>query len=1057
MTMGRANVIRFFTLTFTALLCFAASPLSEVPEDYWQQEVNYRMEVTLREDLRTIDGKIAIDYNNHSPDTLRVIYLKAWPNAIQKDSYADKKQRTAFNYDLANLKPEQEGRLDLFDLTEGDAFAQVESAHRTFEFDNSIITVYLNEPLPPGYACDLVFGFTTTFPKPSRMRMGTVAGVVRAAYWFPQACVYDRVLGWVDAQYEGWGENYGDYGSYDVTITAPSSMIVAATGVCVNEEEVLPEKLREMLDISNFLKPRAEWPTVESGPDSVKSWHYVAENVNDFVFTASSNWCIDSDTIDGVEVVAYALRGNAHRWQDAVRLGRESIETFSELFLPYQWPVIRICDAYSGMEYPMLTNCSGGAPSPYFPLLLYHEIGHQWFMGQIGSNQIDRPFIDEGFTTHAEHLAMEKYLGRQGNLNLPKNFYQRWFEPPITDRNERGFRPLLLLMEQGQDKPMVFAYDRGVEYWPWRVSAYYKSAAMHYSLRSILGDSAYFDAMRDYCNDWLFRHPYEHDFLRSMEQSTGLQLDEYFRQWYHGRERLDYAYGGMSVEEQGGEYVHTIKLERPGDFISPVDIAVVWEQGDTAFYTVAPEGMGYQKPNYRLTQAWKQFRTPDNAFEFRVTARRKIAKVVVDPFELLMDIDRRNNVAPILWFFPPTEVRVDNLLYDRTPIDKQAMRVRPDLWYDDVGGFQIGGHSHGSFLERRDRHSVDLRWLSRSGGMFGDVTFSGPISPFSIDGVGGQRFLWTKNRSYSSTWYEIDMKPGYALPGGSWVHVEVNFFSWSTDEDPVDRSQPLPGDLSEFVTGQAWDLGETVWGVVEHGWVSAFRYGKFGFSERAQIGKAAYNGPNEGFFENQFQIRFSLHNSKRTWLSLRGEYLTTEGRPPAYLVRHLSRAPAMDRFAKAPVFRSPGTFPTDWEPDFYLAEQRVRGYQDRYLYLTKAAGGSLEITPPDLLPFRWLGRTPLIGGWLSKVDNTLFFDFSSISMEQKEQYYPGVIRGNETIPAGDGRRWYLSSGLSLTLPPFWKGRHRVRLDFPVYLNRPAVGEKETDFRLSVAWLVVGGL
>lgn len=1045
-------------MLFLTSLCLPLSAEASVPDDYWQQEVNYQMEVTLQPDLRTIEGKIAINYNNNSPDTLHVVYLKAWPNAIQKDSYADLKQRRQNDYSYASLKPAQEGRLELYELSADDPFGGTPSAHRLYTFDNSIIEVLLADPLPPGYACDLVFGFTTTLPKPSRMRMGTTAGVVRAVYWFPQACVYDRVLGWVDAQYLGWGENYGDYGTYDVTITAPASMIVAATGVCVNEDEMIPPDYRAALDISNFRKPRSEWPIIADDPGATKAWRYVAENVNDFVFSASANWCLDSDTINGVEVIAYPLRHNAERWSDAVLHGVQSIETFSELFLPYRWPVIRICDAYSGMEYPMLTNCEGGAPSPYFPLLLYHEIGHQWFMGQIGSNQIDRPFLDEGFTTHAEHIAMEKYLGRERNLNNPRNFYQKLFEPPITDRNQRGFRPLLLLMEQGYDQPMVFSYDRGEEYWPWRVSAYYKSAAMHYSLRSILGDSAYFDAMRDYCNDWLFKHPYEQDFLRSMERSTGLELDEYFRQWYHGRERLDYAYGGMSIDTRGDEYVHTIKLHRRGEFVTPIDVALIWEHGDTAFYTVAPEGMGYQKPGYRLASEWKQFRMPNDKYEFTVVARRKVKKVVVDPHELLMDIDRRNNVANTLWFFPPTEVRLDNLLYDRTPVDKYALRLRPDFWYDDPNGVQVGIHSHGSFLERRGKHSIDMRWLSRSGGLFGDMTFSGPISPFSIDGVGGQRFLWTSKRYYSSTWYEIDMKPGYAPSGGGWVRAVVNFFSWDTEVDPVDRSQPLPPVLARYVQGQAWDLGRSVWGVIEHGWVSAFRYGEFGFAERAQIGKAAYNGLNEGFFENQFKMHFSLHNRKRTWLSLRGEVLTTHGKPPAYLIRHLSRAPAIDQFTKAPMFRSPGTFPTDWEPDFYLAEPRVRGYHDRYLYLTKASGGSLEITPPDLLPFRWLGRTPLIGGWLSKVDNTFFFDISSISMEKKEQYYPGVIRGNETIPAGDGHRWYLSSGMSMTFPPFWKGgAHRVRVDFPIYLNRPVQGEKETEFRFSAAWLLTGRL
>ncbi|MDX9858464.1 MAG: M1 family metallopeptidase [candidate division Zixibacteria bacterium] len=1043
------------TLIFTSAIC----PASSVPGDYWQQEVNYRMEITLQPDLRTIDGKIAIDYNNNSPDTLSVIYLKAWPNAIQKDSYADRKQRRQLDYSYASLKPGQEGRLELFELRDGDPFVVDPSAHRSFEFDNSIIAVRLQEPLPPGHACDLVFGFKTTLPSPSRMRMGTVRGVVRAAYWFPQACVYDRVLGWVNAQYLGWGENYGDYGWYDVAITAPSPMIVAATGVCVNEQEMLPPDLRAALDIANFRKPRSEWPVIETDQRATKTWLYLAENVNDFVFSASANWCIDSDTVNGVEVVAYALRHNAERWRDAALLGVQSIETYSDLFLPYQWPVIRICDAYSGMEYPMLTNCEGGSPSPYFALLLYHEIGHQWFMGQIGSNQIDRPFLDEGFTTHAEHIAMEKYLGRDRNLNYPRNFYQKAFEPPITDRNQRGFRPLLLLMEQGYDQPMVFSYDRGEEYWPWRVSAYYKSAAMHYSLRSILGDSAYFDAMRSYCADWLFKHPYEEDFLRSMEQSSGLELDEYLRQWYHGDERLDYAYDGMSVDQFGGEYVHEIRLRRPGEFVAPVDLAVIWEQGDTTFYTVAPEGMGFQKPGYRMAPEWKQFRMPNDKYKFTIRAKRRIDKIVVDPHELLMDIDRRNNVAPTFWFIPPTEVRLDNLLYDRTPIDKQAMRIRPDLWYDDINGLQIGVHSHGSFLETRGQHSVDFRWATRSGDPFFDFSIAGPVSFPSRFGYGAHRWMFSDQRQFSSTSYDVISKPKYSRPDQSWIRVELNYLDFDdTDSAQGNRFDPIQYDTRRYFEGQPWDQTSTIYVDLETGWLKTHRYGSLSFEERARVGRYAFSDERRGFFENAFVMTVDFTSRSRTWLSLRAEVLNVSGAPPSQFLRHISRAPAVDRFTEAPVFRSPGTFPTDWEDDFYLAERRVRGYQDRTVFVTEAVGGSLEYTPPDLLPFRWFNRVPWIGSWLARTDNLVFLDAAAVTMNGKEAQYPEPIASNETSAYGTSREWYVSAGPSFTFPPFWKGgRHRVRIDFPIYLNHPAPGEKETDFRFSVAWLVAGGL
>ncbi|MBD3404110.1 hypothetical protein GF420_14560 [candidate division GN15 bacterium] len=1036
------------------LIILAAVTSASADTTYWQQEVNYRMAVTLSDDLRTIEGRIRIEYINNSPDTLPRIYLKAWPNAIQKGSYADKKRRSQNNYSLASLQPEQEGRLELYELDGGHPYLANGSNHRSFTFDNSLITVDLAERLAPGDSTILAFGFTTVLPKPASMRMGLDRGVVKAVYWFPQACVYDRTMGWVDAQYLGWGENYGDYGSYDVEITAPADMIVAATGVCVNEYEVLPSDLREQLDISNYLKPRSQWPELHLDPNDTKTWHYVAEQVNDFVFTASAHWCIDSDTVDGVQVVAYPLRYKAERWKDAVLHGVQSIETFSDLFMPYQWPVIRICDAYSGMEYPMVTNCRTGAPSPYFPLLIYHEIGHQWFMGMIGSNAIDRPFLDEGFTTHAEHIAMEKYLGRDDNMTYPQNFYERWFGPDLTDRNVRGFRPLLLLMEQGYDKPLVFNYDRGEEYWPWRVSAYYKSAAMHYSFRSILGDSAYFQAMRDYCNRWAFKHPYEDDFKASMEASTGLVLDEYLRQWYYGRERLDYALAGVSVDDRGGQYEHTIKLNRPGDFVAPVDLAVIWEQGDTTFYTVPPEGMAFQKPGYILAPEWRQFRMLTDEYQFTVTAQRRIDRVVVDPDELLMDIDRRNNVAQTLWIVPPLEVRLDNLLYDRVPIDKYALRLRPDIWFDNANGVQLGYHSHGSFLDTRSRHRLDLRWGTRSNEPFADFEFSGPLNMLSKNGMAGQRFMFVDNRSFSSTWYDVTHKPYYSREDESWVRVQVNYLDFTHDHDEISRFDPIPRDVGEFFDGQVWDQTSTVYIHLGTGWISTFRYGSIRFEERALVGRYEHGENRRGFFENNFVARLDLTRNNQTWFSLKGEILNVSGAPPAQFLHHLSRSPAIDRFIHAPVFRSPGTFPVEWEDDFYLAERRVRGYQDRLIYVTESMGGSLELTPPDLIPFGWLRRVPWIGGWLARFDHPVFFDAAGITMDNKEDRYPEPIASNETVAYGSDREWYMSAGLSLRMPPVWDG-HQLRVDFPFYLNNPAPGDNEFEFRFSVAWLLTG--
>ncbi|MBN1212127.1 MAG: M1 family metallopeptidase [candidate division Zixibacteria bacterium] len=1034
-------MVKIFIISIFLLTCICPAAMAK---DYWQQEVNYLIEVTLREDLRTIDGYIEIEYINNSPDTLSVLYLKAFPNAVQKGSYADEKMRRMNSYDYAELKPEEEGSLELF-IPEEMSYEKL--GYDEFEFDNTIVTVYLSRPLAPDDTVYLTFDFRTILPRPARARMGFERGVTKTAYWFPQVCVYDYKLGWVNGQYLFWGECYGDFGLYDVYITAPEDQVVAATGELVNEKEVLPDSLRQMLDIKNFLKPRDQQPRFDFENGKTKTWHYIAEDVNDFVFTSSNQFCIDSGSVNGVKVVAYPLRHKAKSWVDAVRLGREAIQTYSELYYPYQWPVIRICDAYSGMEFPMLTNCGGGGPNHHWSMLLYHEIGHQWFMGQVGFNQVDRPFLDEGFTTHAEHVIMEKYYGREGNMDDFTGWYEKKFAPPTEDRNVRGFQPLLTLMKTGFDKPMIFSYDRGEEYWPYRVSAYYKSAALHYALRSILGDSTYFDVMFRFCDEWFFAHPYEDDLRESLELSTGLQLDEYLQQWYYGRERLDYAYAGKKTREVDYYYFHTIKLKRPGDFISPVDIAIIYDQGDTSFYTVAPEGMGFAKSGFALLPTWDQFRRFSDRYEFTVRSQRDIKKVVLDPHNLLVDIERRNNQSGLFW---PTEIRLDNMKYDRTPVDKYKLRWRPDFWYDEPNSVQAGLHAHGSYLDIEDKFNLDVRLGTESGRPFVDALYSTPFRPFGYNSINEMRYLRSDYRTFFSQINEKIFKRYYSREDRELFRMELSYLNVAGEQK--NRFEPIPDKIIEYLPNTMWDINQTCYAVMETGLLRTFRYGKYVFNIKNVLGGYDEDDRLRGFDQMELSWDLYLNFKKRPNLKLTFNLLNTGGEPPSQFLHHLSRVSEAERFINSKVFRSPGTFPADWEDDFFLANGRVRGYQDRMVYLTSSFGGSAELTVPDLLPYKWFKVIPVVGGFLSRIDQKFFVDLASVSMDNKEKYYPMLDTANETALYSDERIFYLSTGVSVTLPPVWS-QHRVRLDFPLYLNKPVTDEEEFEFRFSVAWLL----
>src|SRR4051812_13078380 len=76
---------------FAALL-LAALPGLASAQSYFQQEVNYKINVSLNDDKHELSGNEQIEYINNSPDQLTYIYFHLWPNAYKNNKTAFAKQ-----------------------------------------------------------------------------------------------------------------------------------------------------------------------------------------------------------------------------------------------------------------------------------------------------------------------------------------------------------------------------------------------------------------------------------------------------------------------------------------------------------------------------------------------------------------------------------------------------------------------------------------------------------------------------------------------------------------------------------------------------------------------------------------------------------------------------------------------------------------------------------------------------------------------------------------------------------------------------------------------------
>ncbi|MEZ4917421.1 MAG: hypothetical protein R2836_10615, partial [Chitinophagales bacterium] len=370
--------------------------------DYWQQDVYYKIHATINEETDIIIGNEQLVYWNNSPDTLFEVYFHLYQNAFQPGSYYD-------NLYHNNGQIAKYGKYESAGLGTTIDDIKIDGATVKTTLDNTILIVHLNEPILPQSSVKFDINFKTYYDNGSvrrRMKFFETFGQKQynGCHWYPRIAVYDKKFGWTTDQHLG-REFYGDFGTYDVTLNFASNYIVAATGKLQNENEVLPKELREKIDIKNFKnKPWNATPSViiPYKKGERKEWHFYAENIHDFAFTASPHYrigeayYIPEGTNDTITAYSFAQESHASGWQNAAEYTAKVLQVYSEDIGMYGYHKMIVADARDGMEYPMLTLDGGSDPG--YRGLLAHEVGHNWFYGMVNNNETYRAFMDEGFT-----------------------------------------------------------------------------------------------------------------------------------------------------------------------------------------------------------------------------------------------------------------------------------------------------------------------------------------------------------------------------------------------------------------------------------------------------------------------------------------------------------------------------------------------------------------------------------------------------------------------------------------------------------------------------------
>ena len=585
--------------------------------EYWQQHVDYTMDVTMDVSSSAYSGTQQLVYSNNSPEDLNVVFYHLYYNAFRPGSEMDVRSITISDPDsrvddrIGRLKKEDYGFMNVLSLNQNNVPVD-------FSVAGTILEVQLNAPIKSGESAVFDMIFEGQVP-PVIRRAGKNSEenvALSMAQWYPKMAEYD---------FEGWHadpyisrEFHGVWGDFDIKLTIDKNYTVGGTGYLQNPDEV----------------GHGYGQQISNKQTNVLTWHFIAPNVHDFTWAADPDFTHDTLQVPSGPLLHFLYKTSLNEkykknWRALQPMASEIIQHYSNTVgkYPYkQYSIIQGGDG--GMEYGMCTLITGERPFKSLVGVTAHEIGHTWFQFLLASNESRHPWLDEGFAEYTCTFIENDLLGKETNDPL-RNSYNRYISLALS----------------GKEQPMSTHADRYMYNRSYSTSAYRKGALLLAQLKYIIGEKDFEATLKRYFKDWAFKHPTPNDFIRCAEKTSGMELEWFLTDWTQTVNTIDYAVKKVGLLGSETE----ITLERVGLMPMPVEVEVVLKDGKKLNYYIPLQMMRGEKPtegSVRLLGDWA-WAYPVYRFKIGV-AGSEIKTVTIDNKNETADVNKENNQKTLL-------------------------------------------------------------------------------------------------------------------------------------------------------------------------------------------------------------------------------------------------------------------------------------------------------------------------------------------------------------------------------------------------------------------------
>ncbi len=600
---------------------------------YWQQHVDYKMDVVVDAKNYQYKGKQELIYTNNSSDTLRKVFYHLYNNAFQPGSEMDARlqaisdpdgrmiTRSKFNGKeikdsrIKNLKPNEIGFLKISNFKQDGSDAQT-------KVTGTILEVILAKPILPNSKTTFSLEFDGQVPvQIRRSGRNNAEGVAFSmSQWYPKMAEFD-FEGWHADPYIG-REFHGVWGDFDVKITIDKDYVLGGSGYLQNKN-----------DIGHGYQDSGVTVTYPKKTKTL-TWHFIAPMVHDFTWAADKEYLHDMILgPKGVEL-HFLYKNNPaiiENWKKIQPKTAQLMAYFNDIVgeYPYkQYSVIQGGDG--GMEYAMCTLTLGNGKYEGILGTVAHELAHSWFQHILASNESKHFWMDEGFASYIEHLGMDQ-IDQSRNEEL-----------------DGSYRSYYNLVDSGREQPLSTHADRFDVNRSYSIAAYRKGEIFLSQLEYLIGKENVMKTLKRFYTDFKFKHPTPNDMKRTAERVSGAELDWYLIDWTLTTNTVDY--GLKDVKDNGSKT--TIELARIGRIPMPIDLLVEYTDGTKEYFYIPLEQMHMQKanpyPQIKRT-VLSDWNWGHPTFEFSIDkSKSSIKSLTIDPSGLMADVKQSDNHFPAI-------------------------------------------------------------------------------------------------------------------------------------------------------------------------------------------------------------------------------------------------------------------------------------------------------------------------------------------------------------------------------------------------------------------------